>query len=150
MPKARLAVSSDIEGLIELFEHAPVSPVATPIEVARSIWTETLTRDGTQVFVSEEDQKIVSTCMLITVPNLLREGRKHAFIENVVTHNDYRRRGHGTAVIQSALESAWTQDCFQVMLQTGRQDPAVHEFYQGLGFQSGSRVAYAVRRKDPE
>jgi len=145
MPKVRRAVASDLDAMIELFQHAPVSLVVTPIEPAREIWQQTLAQDGVDVLVSEEDERIVSTCMLITVPNLLRGGHEHGFIENVVTHDDYRRRGHGTAVIQAALELARAQGCFHVMLQTGRQDPGVHQFYERQGFTSENRVAYTVR-----
>ena len=145
MPRARLAVSTDLDSLLELFEHAPVSRHVTPIEAARAIWACTLAQDGVDVFVSDEESRIVATCMLITTPNLLREGRKHGFIENVVTHNSYLRRGHGSAVIQAALEAAWTQGCFHVMLQSGRKDPHVHRFYERQGFESGLRIGYVAR-----
>jgi GNAT superfamily N-acetyltransferase len=56
------------------------------------------------VFVSDEDARIVSTCMLITAPNLLRGSRPHGMIENVVTHPACQRRGHGRAVIGAALD----------------------------------------------
>lgn len=95
--------------------------------------------------MSDEDCRIVATCMLITAPNLLREGRKHGFIENVVTHNRYLRRGHGSAVIQAALEAAWAQGCFHVMLRSGRKDPHVHRFYERQGFEGGLRVGYVAR-----
>ena len=144
MPDSRPAVLADLESLLQLFAASQVSQHATPIETARHIWRQTLDREGVDVFVSEEDSRIVATCLLITAPNLLRAGRKHGFLENVVTHPDYLRRGHGSAVVQAALESAWQQGCFHVLLQCGRQDPHVHEFYAGLGFQGGLRVGYVA------
>jgi hypothetical protein len=47
-------------------------------------------------------------------------------------------------VIEAALASAWAKDCFHVMMQSGRQDPAVHSFYKARGFLPGLRTAYAV------
>jgi len=146
MPRARPAVSTDLDSLLELFEHALVSRHVTPFEAAREIWASTLAQEGVDVYVSDEDSRIVSTCMLMTAPNLLREGRKHGFIENVVTHNSYLRRGHGSAVIQAALKAAWAQGCFHVMLQSGRKDPQVHRFYERQGFEGGLRVGYVARR----
>ena len=84
--------------------------------------------------------------MLITAPNLLRSGRQHAFLENVVTHPDFRGRGLGRAVVLAALAAAWEQDCHHVFLQSGRDDPRVHRFYEGCGFEPGLRTAYVAKR----
>jgi GNAT superfamily N-acetyltransferase len=82
--------------------------------------------------------------MLVVAPNLLREGRSHGFLENVVTHPELRGRGHGKAVVQAALAQAWAEDCHHVLMQSGRADPRVHRFYEGLGFRPGIRVGYAA------
>jgi len=122
-----------------------VSAVVKPIENARRIWVSTLAQEGLSLFVSSENSKVVATCMLITAPNLLREGRKHGFIENVVTHGNYKCRGHGSAVLQAALQKAWTDGCFHVLIQSGGQDPDVHRFYEGNGFEGGLRIGYVAR-----
>jgi GNAT superfamily N-acetyltransferase len=48
----------------------------------------------------------------------LRTGRRHGFLENVVTHPDYR----------------------------GRADPRVHRFYENCGFEPGVRMGYVAKR----
>ena len=85
MPTARTTRTADLEPLLDLFRASEVSSVVGTIEQAHAIWRQTLDRDGVTVFVSESDGKIVATCMLIAAPNLLRSGRGHAFLENVVT-----------------------------------------------------------------
>ena len=77
-------------------------------------------------------------------PNLLRSGRRHGFLENVVTHPELRGRGHGKAVVLAALGHAWADDFHHVLMQSGRADPRVHAFYEGLGFKPGLRVAYVA------
>jgi GNAT superfamily N-acetyltransferase len=99
------------------------------------------------VFVSCDGDRIGATCMLITAPNLLRGGRRHGFLENVVAHPEMRGQGHGKAVVQAALAQAWASDCHHVLMQSGRADPGVHAFYEGLGFEPGLRVAYVARRR---
>ena len=84
--------------------------------------------------------------MLISAPNLLRGGQQHGIIENVVTHPGCQGRGHGRAVISEALAEAWKQDCYQVLMQSGRADPRVHRFYEACGFIPGLRTAYCARR----
>ena len=105
-----------------------------------------LSQDNVVVFVSEAERHIIATCMLITAPNLLRAGRQHAFLENVVTHPEFRGRGHGRAVVRAALTEAWARDCHHVLLQSGRPDPRVHRFYEQCGFEAGLRVGYAASR----
>lgn len=146
MPEARRARTNDLASLLELYRVSEVSAAAEPAERVERIWGETLSRDGLTVFVAESDSKIVATCMLITAPNLLRSGRQHAFLENVVSHPEFRGRGFGRAVVLAALAAAWEQNCHHVFLQSGRADPRVHRFYEGCGFEPGLRTAYVARR----
>lgn len=145
MPLARRADAADLPSLLALFKASEVSAAAEPADKAARIWSDILSREGVAVFVSQAEGRIVSTCMLITVPNLLRSGRRHGFLENVVTHPRFRGQGFGRAVVQAALSEAWAQDCFHVFLQSGRPDPRVHRFYEACGFTPGLRTAYVAR-----
>lgn len=146
MPNARLARAADLASLLRLYRASEVSSSAEPIERAEQIWLEMLSSDGVAVFVSAVDAQIVATCMLITAPNLLRAGRRHGFLENVVTHPKFAGHGHGRAVVGAALAEAWTRDCHHVLMQSGRQDPRVHRFYLRCGLEPGLRVGYVAHR----
>jgi GNAT superfamily N-acetyltransferase len=146
MTTARLALNTDLAPLLALFEVSQVSAAARPIERADRIWRETLAHPGVFVFVSDDGPRIAASCMLVTAPNLLRQGRRHGFLENVVTHPDLQGRGHGRAVVEAALAQAWAIDCHHVLMQSGRADPRVHRFYERLGFKPGLRTAYVAHR----
>jgi len=150
VPTARIAEVSDLSRLLDLLEvlfaASEVSAIAKPRDRAEGIWSEILARDGVTVFVAVAGDRLVATCMLITAPNLLRAGRGHAFLENVVTHPDFRGQGYGRAVVRAALAKAWAEDCYHVLLQSGRADPRVHHFYESCGFEPGVRVGYVARR----
>lgn len=146
MPVARLARLDDLPSLLALYEVSEVSTHAEPRDRAESIWQGTLTQPGVHVFVSDDQNRIGATCMLVVAPNLLRGGRSHGFLENVVTHPELRGRGHGKAVVYAALARAWAEDCHHVLMQSGRADPRVHRFYEGLGFRPGIRIGYAAMR----
>jgi GNAT superfamily N-acetyltransferase len=146
MPNARFAQASDLEGLLALYRVSEVSAIAEPRERVERIWSEILTRQGVSVFVSIAGATIAATCTLMVAPNLLRSGRGHGFLENVVTHPGFRGLGHGRAVVGAALAAAWAQDCHHVLLQSGRKDPRVHRFYEGCGFKPGLRTAYVASR----
>jgi GNAT superfamily N-acetyltransferase len=141
---ARLARAADLSSLLALFAASEVSPTIQPRERAERAWQNTLERQGVYVFVSDEGERVAATCMLVTAPNLLRHGRGHAFLENVVTHPELRGLGHGSAVVKAALAQAWAADCHHVLMQSGRPDPRVHRFYEHLGFVPGRRTAYVA------
>jgi len=143
---ARPARPSDLPSLLALLSASEVSAVAEPPARAERLWRETLAHPGVTVFVSEEGGRMLATCMLVTAPNLLRGGRSHGFLENVVTHPDHRGRGHGRAVVRAALAQAWASGCRHVLMQSGRADPRVHAFYESLGFVPGRRTAYVAPR----
>src|SRR5207248_7646923 len=149
MSVARLARLSDLSSLLSLFEVSEVSGVAQPRERAERIWQETLAHPGVHIFVSDDRDRIAATCVLVIAPNLLRSGRRHGFLENVVTHPELRGRGHGKTAVLAALEYAWAADCHHVLMQSGRADPRVHAFYEGVGFKPGLRVAYVAMRPTP-
>ena len=144
-PVDRLAKASDLAGLLSLFEVSEVSEAAERGR-AEAIWLNTLDREGVSIFISNVGNTVAATCMLVVAPNLLRSGRQHAFIENVVSHLDFRDQGHGSCVLAAALEKAWRQDCHHVLLQSGRSDPRVREFYEKAGFVPGLRTAYVATR----
>jgi GNAT superfamily N-acetyltransferase len=121
MPTARLARTSDLPSLLALFEVSEVSAAAQPRKRAESIWRDTLAQRGAYVFVSDDGDRIAATCMLVTAPNLLREGRRHGFLEKVASHPELRGQGHGKAVVQAALAHAWTVDCHHVLMQSAGQ-----------------------------
>ena len=146
MPTARLARKADLSSILGLFEVSEVSSAAQPLDRAEGIWHEILDRRGVAVFVSDADERVAATCMLIMAPNLLRGGRQHGFLENVITHPEYRGAGYGRAVVGAALEHAWQADCHHVLMQSGRAAPRVHAFYERVGFTLGLRMGYVVHR----
>ncbi len=147
-PPARAAVSGDLDSLLALYAAAEVSPFAEPRERAEAIWAELMAARDVVVFVAPADGRVAASCVLVTAPNLLRRGRRLGYLDNVVTHPDHRRRGHGAAVVRTALAVAWKRDCHHVLLQSGRADPGVHRFYERCGFVPGERTAYVAPRPD--
>lgn len=98
--------------------------------------------------VSVIEDRPVTTCLLMTAPNLMRGGAPQGFLENVVTHPDVRRRGVGKATVRAALDDAWRRGCFQVLLMTGRgrANPFVQMFYESCGFEQGGKTGFVASR----
>ena len=79
------------------------------------------------------------------IPNMTRGSRPYAVIENVITDLAHRNRGIGKALMKAALDLAWRENCYKIMLMSGRKDKAVHAFYKKCGFNSDEKQAYIYR-----
>ena len=91
------------------------------------------------------EERIVSTCTLVLIPNLAGPGKRHGLIEHVITHPDHRKRGFGTAMLREALALAWREGCYKVMLMTGTKREETLRFYERAGFALGERTGLIAR-----
>lgn len=136
----------ELDALLDLYRHMHSKDDPPPPRPQLcAIWDALLSNPGMHCFVIERDGRLVSSCVLTIIPNLTRGARPYGLIENVITHADYRQRGLGTAVMRHALQTAWQAGCYKVMLLTGRKDPAVHRFYQKIGFNGTEKTGYIAR-----
>jgi GNAT superfamily N-acetyltransferase len=94
------------------------------------------------------DDVLVSSCALTVIPNLTRGCRPYGIIENVVTNANYQRRGYATALLTAALTHAWSNNCYKVMLLTGRKDEATLRFYEAAGFDRHGKQAFIAKPAD--
>ncbi|MDM9621729.1 GNAT family N-acetyltransferase [Rhizobium sp. S96] len=142
----RRAAADDLESLIELYRHFNSGdPVLAPAR-AEERFTAMLAQPGMSVFIGFLGAAPTSTVTLIVIPNLTRNGASYALIENVVTHGDYRKRGHAGALIRHAVDAAWDADCYKVMLLIGSKDPSTLRFYENCGFVQ-DKTGYQIRRQ---
>ena len=114
-------------------------------ERIKGIWKEILENPNHFCLGIEEDGMIISSCMLIIIKNLTRNARPFALIENVVTHERYRKKGYGTAVLQKAITIAKEKNCNKIMLMTSRKEESTLKFYEKLGFKRGDKTAFIIR-----
>lgn len=61
-----------------------------------------LNDENHRIIAAVEDVKIVSSCVCVIVPNLTHSQRPYALIENVVTDENYRKKGLATACLDYA------------------------------------------------
>ena len=94
------------------------------------------------IIVNVIDNKIISSCVCVIIPNLTRSIRPYAFIENVVTHADYRGKGYATECLNYAKEIAEKENCYKMMLLTGSNNDATLRFYSNAGYNSSDKTAF--------
>jgi len=105
-------------------------------------WADIILNPLLHYFVGECGGEIVSSCTLAIIPNLTRGARPYGLIENVITREDCRNRGFGTAILHYALQIAWDAHCYKVMLLSGSKKEETLQFYDGAGFQRGIKTGY--------
>lgn len=79
---------------------------------------------------------------MVIIPNLTRNVRPYAFVENVVTHKDYRCRGFASLCLAYAKEIAQKQHCYKIMLLTGAKEEHTLRFYKKAGYNSSDKTAF--------
>lgn len=83
-----------------LYLHEKFMPEMT--EHLKNTW-ETIMKDKNHhTIVNEVGNKIISSCVCVIIPNLTRNVRPYALIENVVTREDYRGKGYATECLNYA------------------------------------------------
>ena len=137
--------TADLSGLLRLYGELNPEDDYSATEKFRNILKAIVADPLLPVFVLETDGEIASSCYLNIIPNLSRGGRPYAVIENVITAAKHREKGFGSLLMKHALEYARLQDCYKVMLLTGRKEENVHRFYRSLGFDGDSKKAYQIR-----
>lgn len=132
----------DLHGLLELYTHLHETCVPDDSDHLRNTWTTICSEKNYHIIVCEEEGRIVSSCVCVIVPNLTRNVRPYALIENVVTHADFRGKGYATACLDYAREIAEASDCYKMMLITGSRADSTLHFYRNAGFSSEGKTAF--------
>ena len=89
----REANKNDLNALLELYLYLHEDSIPNQDEHLENTWKQIMEDKNHHLIVNEVDGKIVSSCVCVIIPNLTRNVRPYAFVENVVTHADYRKKG---------------------------------------------------------
>ncbi len=138
---------SDLPSLLELYKQLDPEDDAPSLEESRRVWRDIENHPGIQYFGAIDSNKVISTCYAVYIPNLTRGNSGICFIENVVTDQDYRKRGLASAVIDMAVSYAKEKGCYKVILQSGKARIQAHRFYESKGFNGDSKKAFDMRLK---
>lgn len=138
----REAVREDLEQVLGLYLYLHEQSVPALSEHLMSTWNQIVGDENHHLIVKTVENKIVSSCVCVVIPNLTRNVRPYAFVENVVTHRDYRGRGYATECLNYAKEVAVKQNCYKIMLLTGSKEQKTLEFYRKAGYNSADKTAF--------
>ena len=148
MASIRSATEKDIPRILELYNELIIH--LSQIEQSRKpsdddthrVFAEISADPGHELYVAEEDGRVVGTIVLLVVPNLSHSATPWAVAENLVVTQSYRRRGIGRMLLEHAVARAREKGCYKIQLWSDRRRTEAHEFYESLGFEA---LAYGFR-----
>ena len=128
--------------LLRLYTHLHESGVPENSEHLQKTWKTICGDDNHHIIVCEDEGRLVSSCVCVIIPNLTRNIRPYAFVENVVTHKDYRGKGCATSCLNYAKEIAVCENCYKMMLLTGSKSESTLNFYKRAGYNCTDKTAF--------
>ncbi len=138
----REATKNDLYNILQLYLHIHEESVPEDSEQLRTTWETMMNDVNHHLIVCEIEGKLVASCVCVVIPNLTRNVRPYAFVENVVTHADYRQKGYATACLNYAKQIAEKNQCYKMMLLTGSKRESTLNFYRNAGYNSSDKTAF--------
>ena len=138
----REAKREDLDALLELYMFLHEDSIPEKNSHLEETWEQIIEDLNHHLIICEVEGKIISSCVCVIIPNLTRNVRPYAFVENVVTHADYRGKGYATECLDFAKKIAEQENCYKMMLLTGSKSPETLSFYEKAGYNSSDKTAF--------
>jgi len=125
--RIRLINEEDLEEYLELLSQlTTVGNIINSKDVLKRISNQNI-----YIFVSIIDEKVVGCASLLIEQKFIHSGRTVGHIEDVVVHNNYRKKGIGRDLIDTCVNAAKTFNCYKVILDCDENNIP---FYQKCNF----------------
>ncbi|MBM7066789.1 GNAT family N-acetyltransferase [Actibacterium sp. 188UL27-1] len=138
----------DYSDAIALYRDLSVDVPVADGALGAEMFGALIDHPGTSVLGADIGGRVVSMATLHVLPNMTYGGRPYALVENVVTLKSHHRQGLGRQVMEAVAATAWEQNCYKIMLLTGRYNVA-KGFYERLGYTAGEKHGMVLRRAHP-
>ena len=138
----REAKREDLDSLLKLYLFLHEERIPDHDRHLTETWEQILGDRNHHLIVNEVGGQIVSSCVCVIIPNLTRNVRPYAFIENVVTHADHRGKGYAGECLEYARQIAEKENCYKMMLLTGSKKAGTLHFYEKAGYNSSDKTAF--------
>ena len=138
----REARNEDLDAILKLYLYLHEDSTPELDAHLEKTWNQIINDPNHHLIVNEMDEQIVSSCVCVIIPTLTRNVRPYAFVENVVTHADYRGNGYAGECLNYAKSIAENENCYKMMLLTGSKKPETLHFYEKAGYNSSDKTAF--------
>ncbi|MCL2833985.1 MAG: GNAT family N-acetyltransferase [Treponema sp.] len=139
-----VACREDFPQILELYKQLNPTNDNFPADKINKV-LDKIQNSDIRYFIAKDGSTITGCLYIAIIPNLTFNGRSIGYIENVITHEQYRRKGIGEKLMEMAVEYAKSSGCYKAVLQSGIKRKEAHLFYQALGFSGDTKKAYELR-----
>ena len=129
----RLCNNEDLPALYLLYQLLHGGETDTTLEEMTLAFATLCAHPGCDVYVTEQDGRVVGTFVLYILPNMTRHGRPAAILENIVVDEAHRGQGIGRAMLEFARDLALARGCYKLSLTSNAKRADAHEFYRRCG-----------------
>ena len=138
----REAEKGDLNAILELYLDLHEKSIPERNGHLENTWDRIIGDPDHHLIVNEVDGRIVSSCVCVIIPNLTRNARPYAFVENVVTRREDRGKGYAGECMDYAKRVAEKENCYKMMLLTGSKKQETLRFYEKAGYNSSDKTAF--------
>lgn len=133
---------TDLKGILELYTQLHDNDMPLFDDGLENLWSDILKDQNHHIIVGVEEEQIVSSCVVVIVPNLTHNQQPYALVENVITHKNYRNKGYATKILDFARGIAEAENCYKIMLLTGSKKESTLMFYERAGYNKNDKTAF--------
>ena len=138
----RTVEEKDLFELLKLYQQLHNNKMPETTKDLILLWTQLLNDKNQYIIVGVEEGLIISSCVLVIIPNLTHNQQPYALIENVITHENYRCKGYATQLLHYAKDIAVRNHCYKIMLMTGSKEESTLQFYEKAGYNRSDKTAF--------
>lgn len=96
----REAGNQDLRQLLVLYTQLHNNAMPSFDEELENIWNDIISDRNHHVLIGVDNEQIISSCVIVIIPNLTHEQCPYALVENVITHVQYRNKGYATQLLK--------------------------------------------------
>lgn len=132
----------ELKELLKLYQQLHNNTMPEMTEELLTLWKRIMEDRDHHIIVGIEESKIVSSLVLVNIPNLTHNQQPYALVENVITDEKYRNKGYATLLLNYAKELAEKENCYKIMLMTGSKKDSTLNFYERAGYNRVDKTAF--------
>lgn len=116
-----------------------LSMLTTATDISNSVFIKNVLRISNigdiivayQFDIEKQELIIVGTGTILYEPKIIHGGAYAGHIEDIVVHENYRKKGISKTIIEILIERSKEKNCYKIILDC---KPELEEFYTKLGF----------------
>ncbi|MFL9833845.1 GNAT family N-acetyltransferase [Chryseobacterium terrae] len=142
MKNTRKAIIQDIKQLSELFDQYRLFyHKSSDIPAAEKFLTERINNKDSEIFVAEDEGKLVGFVQLYPLFSSTRM-KRYWLLNDLYVNENYRGKGFSKMLIEEAKKTAKSTNASGILLETGKSNDIGNQLYPSCGFEIYDEVNF--------